>query len=40
MAKKFKVHTMCNKKKCVKVNSMAEHFKLKKAGYTHTKPKK
>jgi len=40
MAKKFKTHMMCKKDKCIKVTSMKEHFKLKKDGYTHTKPKK
>jgi len=39
MAKKFKTHMMCKKDKCIKVTSMAEHFKLKKDGYTHTKKK-
>jgi hypothetical protein len=30
---------MCKKDKCIKVNSMTEHFKLKKDGYTHNKKK-
>ncbi len=40
MAKKFKTHMMCKKDKCIKVTSMKEHFRLKKAGYTHPSKKK
>ena len=40
MEKKFKIHMMCKENKCIKVTSMKEHLKLKKNGYTHTKPKK
>ena len=39
--KKFKAHMMYNPKtgRGVKANKMADHLRLKKLGYTHTKPK-
>jgi hypothetical protein len=41
MAKKFKVHNMYSKSGIVKVaKTMKQHLTLKKAGYTHTRPKK
>ena len=41
MAKKFKVHNMYSKTGRTKVaQTMKQHLSLKKAGYTHTKPKK
>ena len=38
-AKKFKAHAMYKNGKVVKAKTMAEHLKLKKLGYGHTKPK-
>lgn len=38
-AKKFKAHAMYKDGKVVKAKTMAEHLKLKKLGYGHTKPK-
>lgn len=38
--KKFKVHMMYKGKKAVMAKTMADHLRLKKLGYTHTKPKK
>tara|TARA_Y100000593_G_scaffold14645_1_gene28097 strand:- start:1162 stop:1293 length:132 start_codon:yes stop_codon:yes gene_type:complete len=40
--KKFKPHMMYNPKtgKGYKANKMADHTRMKKLGYTHTKPKK
>jgi hypothetical protein len=41
MAKKFKVHKMYSKSGIVKTaKTMADHNRLKKQGYGHTKPKK
>ena len=42
MAKKFKPHMMYNPKtgKGYKAKVMADHTRMKKKGYTHTKPKK
>jgi len=38
--KKFKVHPMYSKSgKMVMAKKMADHLRLKKLGYTHTKPK-
>jgi len=40
-AKKFKAHAMYSKSgKMVMAKKMADHLRLKKLGYTHTKPKK
>ena len=38
----FKPHMMYNPKtgKGYKANKMADHLRMKKLGYTHTKPKK
>ena len=38
--KKFKVHKMYKGKKVVTAKTMADHNRLKRLGYTHTKPKK
>jgi hypothetical protein len=40
--KKFKAHMMYNPKtgKGTMAKKMADHLRLKKLGYTHTKPKK
>jgi len=40
--KAFKPHMMYNPKtgKGYKANKMADHLRMKKLGYTHTKPKK
>jgi hypothetical protein len=38
--KKFKPHMMYKGNKAIKANKMADHMRLKKLGYTHTKPKK
>ena len=40
--KKFKPHMMYDPKtgKGYKANKMADHTRMKKKGYTHTKPKK
>lgn len=39
--KKFKAHPMYSKSgKMVMAKKMADHLRLKKLGYTHTKPKK
>lgn len=39
-AKKFKAHPMYSKTgKMVMAKKMADHLRLKKLGYTHTKPK-
>ena len=38
--KKFKVHKMYKGKKVVIAKTMADHNRLKRLGYTHTKPKK
>lgn len=41
MAKKFKVHKMYSKSGIVKTaKTSADHNRLKKLGYSHTKPKK
>ena len=38
--KKFKAHPMYSKSgKMVMAKKMADHLRLKKLGYTHTKPK-
>ena len=38
--KKFKAHMMYKGKKAVMAKTMADHLRLKKLGYGHTKPKK
>lgn len=38
--KKFKAHMMYKGKKAVMAKTMADHLRLKKLGYVHTKPKK
>lgn len=38
--KKFKPHMMYKGKKEVMAKVMADHLRLKKLGYSHTKPKK
>ena len=38
--KKFKVHMMYKGSKAEKAKTMKDHLRLKKLGYTHTKPKK
>lgn len=38
--KKFKAHMMYKGKKAVMAKTMADHLRLKKLGYTHSKPKK
>ena len=39
--KKFKAHPMYSKSgKMVMAKKMADHLRLKKLGYTHSKPKK
>ena len=37
--KKFKVHKMYKDSKAVTAKTMADHNRLKKLGYGHTKPK-
>ena len=38
--KKFKPHMMYKGKKAVMAKVIADHLRLKRLGYTHTKPKK
>ena len=38
--KKFKVHKMYKGTKVATAKTMKDHLRLKKLGYTHTKPKK
>ena len=39
VSKKFKAHMMYKGSKAVKAKKMADHLRLKKLGYTHTKPR-
>lgn len=39
MAKAFKVHKMYKGNKVIVAKTMADHNRLKKQGYGHTKPK-